>query len=127
LRASRPFLRNASLAALLAVFLNALWPLIVHAKPANAPLLVPVCSVEGTTHYVEVERGDSPLDKRSSAQHDHCKLCFFGAERPAVLPLLSPVLSLEASNQVAAQPPTAPAPASPFLSTARPRAPPAVS
>jgi hypothetical protein len=119
-------MRHGSIAAILAVLLNALWPLIAHAKPANS-LLVPVCSIEGTTHYIELQGSDSPLDKRSGAQHDHCKLCVFGAERQAAPAPSAPVLSLETVSQAAASPPAAALPASPFLSIARPRAPPALS
>ena len=126
MRASRLFLRNAGLAALLAVCLNALWPLIAHARPANV-VLVPVCSVEGTTHYIELERGDSPLDQRSSRQHDHCKLCVFAAERPAAPAAAAPVLSLEPASPAAVSPPAVSVPPSAFLFTARPRAPPASS
>ena len=39
--------------AILAVALNALWPLIAQARPKNV-LLVPVCTVEGVTHYMEL-------------------------------------------------------------------------
>ena len=126
MRASRAFLRNAGLAAIAAVLLNALWPLLAHAKPSDS-LTVPVCTVGGETHYIEIERGDSPLDQRSKAQHDHCKLCVFAAERTALAPAAAPVLSLHATPTAAIAPPPAPVPLSVFLSTARPRAPPAFS
>jgi hypothetical protein len=62
--------------AILAMALNALWPLIALAKP---PLLVPVCTVGGTTHYVEIPGGTTPVD----SQHEHCAFCFAGAALPA--------------------------------------------
>lgn len=62
--------------AILAMALNALWPLIAQAKP---PLLVPVCTVGGTTHYVEIPGGTTPVD----SQHEHCTFCFAGAALPA--------------------------------------------
>jgi hypothetical protein len=55
-----------------AMALQALWPLIAQAKP---PLLVPVCTVGGTTHYVEIPGGTTPVD----SQHEHCTFCFAGA------------------------------------------------
>lgn len=48
----------ASLAAL-AIALHALWPLIVQARPKQAPMLVPVCTVDGVTHYLELPAGRS--------------------------------------------------------------------
>ena len=62
--------------AISAMALNALWPLIAQAKPS---LLVPVCTVGGTTHYVEVPGGTTPVDSR----HEHCTFCFAGAALPA--------------------------------------------
>ena len=62
--------------AILAMALNALWPLIAQAKPS---LLVPVCTVGGTTHYVEIPGGTTPVD----SQHEHCTFCFAGAALPA--------------------------------------------
>ena len=58
--------------AIVAMALQALWPLIAHAKPAN---LVPVFTVGGETHYVEIPGKPSPADK-------HCELCFMGAVLP---------------------------------------------
>ena len=62
--------------AIVAMALNALWPLIAQAKPS---LLVPVCTVGGTTHYVEIPGGTTPVD----SQHEHCAFCFAGAALPA--------------------------------------------
>jgi hypothetical protein len=61
--------------AILAMALQALWPLIAQAKPAT---LVPVCTVGGTTHYVEIPGGTTPVD----SQHEHCAFCFAGAALP---------------------------------------------
>jgi hypothetical protein len=67
--------RHRSLAAwvaLLAISLQALWPLIAQAKPRSVTL-IPICTVGGETHYVELETG-------GSAPHDeHCKACPVGA------------------------------------------------
>jgi hypothetical protein len=62
--------------AIAAMTLQALWPLVVQAKPS---LLVPVCSVGGVTHYVEVPGGTTPADSHA----DHCQLCF-GAQSLAL-------------------------------------------
>src|SRR3981081_1988593 len=78
--------------AVLAMALNALWPLIAQAKPRSVTL-VPVCTVQGVTHYVELPGGHSPLEQKSSAQHEHCSYCSFGGERVAPAPLLRSVIS----------------------------------
>src|SRR3954470_1684394 len=79
--------RRRSLAvhfALLAMALNALWPLLAQAKPRSVTL-VPVCTVQGVTHYIELPGGNSPLEQKSSAQHEHCSYCSFGGERAMAL------------------------------------------
>jgi DUF2946 family protein len=63
--------------AILAITLQAAWPLLVNAKP-RAITLVPLCTVDGVTHYLEVPTGDSPLEKSSKAHHEHCGFCFLG-------------------------------------------------
>ena len=71
--------RFAALAATFAILLQALWPLLSHARPGDPSLLVPVCTVEGTTHYLELKVGkQTPLDERSASHGEHCKLCVFG-------------------------------------------------
>src|SRR3954465_4822324 len=81
--------RNRAIAAYLACIamaLQALWPLIAQAKPRSVTL-VPVCTVQGVTHYLELPTGNSPLEQKSSSQHEHCSYCSFGGER-AILPSL---------------------------------------
>ncbi len=56
--------------------LQAFWPLVAQAKPANA--LVPVCTVEGVTHYLEVPL---PAEHKSTG-HQHCAFCVFGSALP---------------------------------------------
>ena len=126
MRASRSLLRNAGLAAILAVLLNALWPLLAHAKPADS-LMVPVCTVGGETHYIEMERGDSPLEKRSQAQHEHCKLCVFSAERVSLLPMTLPVLTLAALPDARPAAHAEVLSAAPSIRPAQSRAPPVAS
>ena len=71
--------RTAAWIAALAMALHALWPLLVHAKPQQAAHLVALCTVDGTTHYVELPAGKPPAGEHSPTQH--CKLSTFGAER----------------------------------------------
>src|SRR5256885_1144924 len=69
--------------AIAATALHALWPLIAQAGPAT---LVPVCTVSGITHYIELPRGNTPAD----SHQDHCALCVTGPALPehAVVPML---------------------------------------
>src|SRR4051812_38897336 len=70
----------AAYVACMAMALQALWPLIAQAKPRSVTL-VPVCTVQGVTHYLEMPGGNSPLEQKSSSQHEHCSYCSFGGER----------------------------------------------
>jgi hypothetical protein len=82
--------RLATWLAILAMALQALWPLIAQARPAT---LVPVCTVGGVTHYVEVPVGGSPAD----SQHEHCALCVTGsAPVIASAPTAPPQVALDA-------------------------------
>jgi hypothetical protein len=117
--------RIAAYLAALAMALNGLWPLIAQAKPRSVTL-IPVCTVQGVTHYIELPGGNSPLEQKSSAQHEHCSYCSFGGERVALPPLLQSIISTSVEQ---AQPPHVDACElrSERSSHARPRAPPAVS
>jgi hypothetical protein len=117
--------RLAAWIAVLAMALNAFWPLIAQAKPSSVTL-VPVCTVQGVTHYIELPGGNSPLEQKSSAQHEHCSFCSFGGERVALAPLLQAIIATRVEQ---AQPPHVDACElrSETSSNARPRAPPAVS
>jgi len=82
-------MRRRPLAAWLAIFaiaLQALWPLVAQAKPKSV-VLVPVCTVQGVTHYIELPLGGKPgepqSDPRAASQHDHCSFCSSGGERVA--------------------------------------------
>ena len=111
--------------AVLAMALNALWPLIAQAKPRSVTL-VPVCTVQGVTHYIELPGGNSPLEQKSSAQHEHCSYCSFGGERVALPPLLqsTAVIEIQEARPVHVEDRCS---RSEKTSNARPRAPPAVS
>jgi hypothetical protein len=110
--------------AVLAMALNALWPLIAQAKPRSVTL-VPVCTVQGVTHYLELPGGKSPLEQKSSAQHEHCSYCSFGGERVALSPFQSIVaVEIQQTQPVRVEDQRS---RSEQTSFARPRAPPAIS
>jgi Protein of unknown function (DUF2946) len=111
--------------AVLAIALQALWPLLAQAKPKSA-VLVPVCTVGGVTHFIELPAGKAPVEERSEAHHDHCAFCSFGGERVALSPFLQSIISTRIEE---AQPlPVAVCELrSEKSSSARPRAPPAIS
>ena len=48
--------------AILAIALHAAWPLLANARPKSVHL-VPLCTVEGITHYLEIPGGNNPLDR----------------------------------------------------------------
>ena len=64
--------------AIVAIALHAAWPLLANARPKSVHL-VPLCTVEGVTHFIEVPGGTTPLDQSANAHHDHCAFCFLGA------------------------------------------------
>lgn len=72
--------RIALFLASVAIGLQALWPLLAQAKPGSATL-VPVCTVEGVTHYIELPAANTPLEERSSSSHEHCAFCMLAADR----------------------------------------------
>ena len=61
--------------AIFAIALQAALPLIASAQ-SRAVTLVPLCTVDGVTHYVEVPTGKTPAGP--PAHGDHCALCFVG-------------------------------------------------
>ena len=97
-----PLFRNraAALLAIFAVALQALWPLLAQAKPALPGERVAVCTIEGITHYIELPAVDTPVEKRSAAHHEHCKMCVFGAEKLAVAVCRAPQAVLAAAVEV---------------------------
>ncbi len=109
--------RHRSLAAwvaLAAISLQALWPLIAQAKPRSVTL-VPVCTVAGETHYMELETGGGGV-----SHEEHCKACPVGAA--ALASRASALVGPEVSFSI---PAGAANPAEErFVPTARSRAPP---
>jgi len=113
----------AAWAALLAIALQALWPLLAQAKP-DSVTLVPVCTVGGVTHYFELKGGDTPLEKRSASQHEHCAFCCFHDARAAALPSAPATLFVPGDAAVAPPDFLAAQESSQRHPPARPRAPP---
>jgi hypothetical protein len=121
----RAFRRCAALAGLFAVALQALWPMVSHAKPEPPSLLAPVCTVGGVTHYFELSPGKAPAGERDALTGDHCSLCFFGADRLTALPPAGAAF-VQVPAFVAGAPATSSAARHrcPTASPAQPRAPP---
>jgi Protein of unknown function (DUF2946) len=91
---------------IVALALQAAWPLLAGAKPRDV-MLVPLCTVDGVAHYVEVPTGKTPPDP--SSHGEHCPLCCLG--HGAVLPLhVSPADSFERAAADRPSPPAGPAP-----------------
>jgi hypothetical protein len=122
--------RNRSIAwiAAFAVLLQALWPLLSHARPNDLSLPITLCSVNGVTHSLEIKVGKTtPLDKRAASHGEHCKLCVFGDGKGVALVVvdLSPFApEIQSSRNSGTPQAFFPQEA---LNSARPRAPPAAS
>jgi hypothetical protein len=99
---SRFFRRSAALAAAAAIALQAFWPLLAQARPADFTLPVAICGVDGVRHDLEIRIGKTtPLEERSASHGEHCKLCVFGDEKAALNVFADPVLTpREASHKV---------------------------
>jgi hypothetical protein len=124
-----PLYRNrlAALLAILAIAMQALWPLIAQAKPVVPGERVPVCTVEGITHYIELPAPDSAVERSSAAHHEHCKMCVFGAAKLAVLPVAAPLIKVAQDPQQPLDSLRAVSSPSPLHRPALARAPPAAS
>ena len=88
--------------ALLGLVLHALWPLIAQARPKNV-LLVPVCTVEGVTHYMELPGGRTPLDDSAATHQEHCAYCFPAALQTQAPPIFQAEKSLQTVDSVDTQ------------------------
>jgi hypothetical protein len=73
-----------------AIALQIAWPLLAGAQP-RAVTLVPLCTVDGVTHYLEVPTGKAPSDS-SSTHGDHCPLCFLGERAAMAVNFTAPIL-----------------------------------
>jgi len=125
-----PLQRNllAAWIAAFAVMLQALWPLLSHARPRDPSLLVPICTIDGITHYLELKSGKTPLDERSALHGEHCKLCVFGDAKAVAVAALDISVFLLVDNKThkaVYRPVPSPEPAN--HPPAQPRAPPEIS
>jgi len=122
-----PLRRNRFVAwiAAFAVVLQAMWPLLSHAQPKDSSLLVPICSVNGISHYIDLKTGKAPADQRGALFGEHCKLCAFNSDRATALPA-GPVVPFAALDIAVEQSSYLPVPLPEPLNhpPAQPRAPP---
>jgi len=121
LRRNRP----VALLAIFVVALSALWPLVAQARPQVPGTLVPVCTIDGVTHYSELPAPKPPVEQRSDAHHEHCKMCLFGAERACIAAAPEP-LGVSSGNDVPSRSIEVERGEARFDDRARPRAPPAL-
>jgi Protein of unknown function (DUF2946) len=107
--------------AILAMALNALWPLIAQAKPVQAAALHEICTAEG----LQVVPA-APEDRSSGTKlSPHCAFCSLGADRIAIAPLVQIGVAHDRGTREGAPVSLdAPQPESFSRSTAQPRAPP---
>src|SRR5487761_2753933 len=82
--------RFGSWLAILAMALNALWPLLAQAKPGDSGLLIEICTSTGMTWMAAGGAEQHPAQKNLLP---HCAFCSLGAGRaplpssPAVVPM----------------------------------------
>ena len=69
--------RLAALAAAFGIVLQALWPAIAQARPADS-ISVPICSIDGTRHEIQLPVGST------TDGSEHCKLCVLGLDKLVV-------------------------------------------
>ena len=117
--------RIAAVLAVLAMALNALWPLIAQAQPKSLALSTTICSIDGSARSIDLLDGKAPADDGAAGHHKHCKLCIVGGDRAQAL-LPAPVVSFQNPAPAAETPAPAPVADLRFLaaSPAQPRAPP---
>jgi len=110
-----------------AVLLQALWPLLSHARPNDPVLQVALCTVGGAAHVQDIKIGKStPLDERAASHGDHCKLCTVGDGKIVLDSAVDPVFPLVFRGDRIVTPQSS-FPNEPPRLPVQPRAPPAVS
>lgn len=114
--------RLGSWLAMLAVALNALWPLLAHAGGGS---LIEVCTSTGMKWIAADNREQQPEHKSLAP---HCESCSLGAER-APLPSSPAIVPIKVSIAIAVIAPSESAPvvSQSCFSRALPRAPPVLS
>jgi len=79
----RTAVSRAAWVAILAVALNALWPLLAQLKPGEAPPLMQACDEAGMQHDASGGKDSPPAD--SSPLMPHCAFCTLASGGFAVL------------------------------------------
>src|SRR5204862_4493912 len=85
--------------ASLAIALHAAWPLLANARPKSVHL-VPLCTVEGVTHYIELPGGKSPLDESANTHREHCSFCFLGTVGVLPAHVEAPLTAIDVSERI---------------------------
>jgi hypothetical protein len=110
--------------AILAMALNALWPLIANAKPAGVESLFEVCTTQGLKSVAGDPAG-APDDSGAKHLQPHCPLCSFGTDKMSAPPSSPLVIEPAAvAGRVALSAMVTESPSSDFRTPAHPRAPP---
>ena len=112
--------------AILAMALNALWPLIANAKPSGVESLFEICTTQG----LKAVSGDAPSQGEEGTKHlqPHCPLCSFGTDKVAAPPSMPIHVEPPAEAGYVSTAVSGPEPVSGhFRSPAHPRAPPFIS
>lgn len=110
---------------MLAMALNALWPLLAQAKPGDSGLLIQICTSTGMKWFAAGGGGQYPAQK---SLVPHCAYCSLGAGR-VPLPSSPAIVATRVSSVVALieRRETARVRSQSLFSPALPRAPPVLS
>ena len=112
--------------AILAMSLNALWPLVANAKPAGAfDPSTEICTVGGIKSFAG---GAGPSQPASSAHKPDCSFCTFGADKLVPPPAAdtAPPAAIGHAAFASCMPDARPLQSASY-SPAHPRAPPVIS
>jgi hypothetical protein len=78
--------RTIALAAVVAIGMQAFWPLIAQARPGPRAAFVELCGVDGDRHRVEFPIGRGLAPQEDAAGHSGpCAFCLAGCERAAAI------------------------------------------
>jgi hypothetical protein len=81
-------LRFSAWLAILVMALNALWPLVAHAKPVGFSPMSEICSTDGLK-MVSAPADQAPDDSAAKHLQPHCSLCSFGTDKVSAPPSAS--------------------------------------
>jgi Protein of unknown function (DUF2946) len=124
MRAGSSSLRSTSWLAILAMALNALWPLIASARPTGAASFVEICTAQGLKQIVG-DPATGPAGPGGKHMQLHCPICSYGTDKFSAL-TSAPLFNASATGSDC-EPAVADASAKPhsnIRSPAYPRAPP---